>query len=156
MRRKDREVTDPDRIRKIIDACHCCRLGLADKGRAYIVPLSFGYTERGGNYTFYFHGARSGRKIDLMRKNPYVGFEMDTNYRLNEDERACEYSARFQSVIGSGKVTFIEEISEKADALNVIMKHNTGREDWDFPEKTVQATCVFRLDVDEMACKEHL
>lgn len=156
MRRKDREVMDPDKIREIISACHCCRLGLVDEGRAYIVPLSFGYTEEGGHYTFYFHGAKAGRKIELMRKDPCAGFEMDTNYRLNEDESACEYSARFQSVIGSGRITFIEEIPEKEAALNAIMRHNTGRGDWEFPEKTVKATCVFRLDVEEMACKEHL
>ena len=156
MRRKDREVTDLGKIREIISSCHCCRLGLADNGRAYIVPLNFGFTEEEGKYTFYFHGAKSGRKIDLLKENSYAGFEMDTNYRLNEDECACEYSARFQSVIGSGKVTFIEDTSEKIHALNVIMEHNTGKGDWEFSDKMVNATCVFRLDVEEMACKEHL
>lgn len=156
MRRKDREVTDPEKIREIIFHCHCCRLGLVDNGRAYIVPLNFGLTEEAGRYTFYFHGARSGRKIDLMKKDPRVGFEMDTNYKLNEDEAACEYSARFQSVIGSGRITFIEDIPEKRKALNVIMGHNTGKWNWEFPEKTVNATCVFRLDVEELSCKEHL
>lgn len=156
MRRKDREVTDPGKIREIISACHCCRLGLVDNGRAYIVPLNFGFTEEEGRYVFYFHGARSGRKIDVMKENPFVGFEMDTNYRLNEDESACEYSARFQSVIGSGRITFIEDILGKIKALNVLMEHNTGKGDWEFPEKMVNATCVFRLDVEELSCKEHL
>lgn len=156
MRRKDREVTDSEKIREIISRCHCCRLGLVDRGRAYIVPLNFGFTEEAGRYIFYFHGAGSGRKIDLMKKDPAVGFEMDTNYKLNEDETACGYSARFQSVIGSGKVTFIEDVSEKKNALNAIMGHNTGKWDWKFPEKALNATCVFRLEVEELTCKEHL
>lgn len=156
MRRKDKEVTDQGKIQEIISACHCCRLGMVDNGRVYIVPLNFGYTKEEGKYTFYFHGAKSGKKIDLMKGNPCVGFEMDTNYQLKEDECACEYSARFQSVIGSGKVTFIEDISEKIHALNVIMEHNTGKGDWEFSDKMVNATCVFRLDVEELACKEHL
>ena len=102
MRRTDREITDPEKIREIIDDCTCCRLGLCDEGKAYIVPLSFGYTEREGRYVFYFHSAREGRKLDLIRRTGWAGFEMDTNYKLNEGEAACGYSARFRSVIGGG------------------------------------------------------
>ena len=75
MRRNDRAVTDPARIREIIDSCTCCRLGLCDEGRAYIVPLDFGYAEQDGRYTFYFHGAAEGRKIDLIRKNGWAAFD---------------------------------------------------------------------------------
>ena len=41
MRRQDREVTDPGKIDRVIAACHCCRLGFCDQGKAYIVPLVF-------------------------------------------------------------------------------------------------------------------
>ena len=58
MRRTDKQVTDPARIRAIVDGCDCCRLGLCDAGVAYIVPMSFGYTEQDGQYTFFFHSAR--------------------------------------------------------------------------------------------------
>ena len=39
MRRKDREVTDSQKIREIILSCRCCRLGFYDNGQVYIVPL---------------------------------------------------------------------------------------------------------------------
>lgn len=42
MRRKDREITEPAKIREIIEASHCCRLGFFDGKEVYIVPLSFG------------------------------------------------------------------------------------------------------------------
>ncbi|RAZ95235.1 pyridoxamine 5'-phosphate oxidase family protein, partial [Klebsiella oxytoca] len=61
MRRTDREVTDPVKIREIITSCDCCRLGFCDGERAYVVPLDFGFEERDGRYTFYFHGAKEGR-----------------------------------------------------------------------------------------------
>lgn len=156
MRRKDREVTDPEKIREIISDCHCCRLGLADEGRVYIVPLNFGFTERDGKYTFYFHGAGEGRKIRLLKKNQYAGFEMDTDYRLEKGEKACDYSALFRSVMGSGKVTFMESVSEKICGLNAIMAHSTGKKDWIFSEKMLKNVCVFRLDVEELSGKEHL
>ena len=86
MRRKDREITDFKQIMEIIDRCDCCRVGFCDDGQVYIVPLNFGYAEENGKLTFYFHGAKEGRKIDLIGKAPKVGFEMDTDHKLNEGE----------------------------------------------------------------------
>ena len=75
MRRKDREVTDSQKIREIILSCRCCRLGFYDNGEVYIVPLDFGYYENNGRRVFYFHGAKEGRKYRLTEKSPTVGFE---------------------------------------------------------------------------------
>lgn len=156
MRRKDMEIKDEQKIREIISACHCCRLGFSDEGKVYIVPLSFGYCEENGRKLFYFHGAKEGRKIDLIAENHYAGFELDTNYKLNEGRNACSYSARYQSVTGGGTVTFVEEPEEKTKALRSIMCQNTKKEDWEFAEEMLQAVCIFKLEVEEMCCKEHL
>lgn len=155
MRRKDREITDRQKIDAIISACRCCRLAFCDQGKAYIVPLNFGYAEQAGNRVFYFHSAREGRKIDLIRQTGWAGFEMDTNYKLNESETACGYSARFQSVIGGGRVSIVETAEEKRAGLQAIMRHQTGRDRWEFEDKMMEAVCVFKLEVEELACKEH-
>ena len=126
MRRKDREITEPAKIREIIEASHCCRLGFFDGKEVYIVPLSFGYEEEEGRRFFYFHSAREGRKIDLISAAPSVGFELDTNYELVEGDLACNHSARFQSVIGTGRVSFVDAAEERKAALQSIMRHNTG------------------------------
>lgn len=68
MRRQDREVTDSARIREIISSCSVCRLGFCDGDEVYIVPLNFGYEEVDGKYVFYFHGAKAGRKAELIRR----------------------------------------------------------------------------------------
>lgn len=156
MRRKDREVTDAAKIKEIIADCYCCRLGLNDNGKVYIVPLSFGYTETDGAYVFYFHGAKEGRKLDIIKNNNYAGFELDTDYKLHEADQACSYSCRFKSIIGTGRVSIIEDIQEKKHALRLIMQHNSGKYDWDFPDNMLNAVCTFKLSVDELACKEHL
>ena len=156
MRRTDREITAPEKIDTIIAECHCCRLAFCDRGIPYIVPLSFGFARENGHRVFYFHSAREGRKIDLIRNGGAVGFELDTHYKLNEGAEACQYSARFQSVIGTGSVTFVEGLAAKKAALECIMAHTAGRSGWEFPDKAVEATCIFRLEVEELACKEHL
>ena len=155
MRRKDREVTDPIRIAGIISRCTCCRIGFHDGGEVYIVPLNFGYEMQDNTYTFYFHGAKEGRKIDLIHKSPNVGFEMDTNYALNEADIACGYSARFQSVIGNGIVSIVSELEEKKRGLSLFMEHNTGKREWSFDEQMVNAAAVFKLVVTKLSCKEH-
>ena len=156
MRKKDREITDINKIENIISRCHCCRLGFCDNGHAYIVPMNFGYVNDNGKYTFYFHSANEGRKIDLIKENPHAGFELDTNFELNEGDEACDYSARFQSVIGNGVISFVNGFEEKKTGLNLIMEHYTGKKEWTYDEKMINAVCIFKLEINELSCKEHL
>ena len=156
MRRKDRQVTDPAVIREIIAGCDCCRLGLRDGGRTYIVPLDFGFTEEDGRYTFYFHSAGEGRKMDLVRQNGWASFEMDTGHERVPDEIPCEYTARFRCVMGGGAVTLPETAEEKRRGLAAIMAHVSGGEGpWDFDPAMLERTAVLRLEVEELTCKVH-
>lgn len=155
MRRKDREVTDFLKIKETIDQCHCCRIGFCDNGQVYIVPLNFGYEYGKDSLVFYFHSAQEGRKIELIQSSPVVGFEMDTDYKLNEADIACGYSARFKSIIGTGRIHPVPDFSAKTHALCKIMEHLTGKSSWDFDPKMLRAVTVFRLEVLELSCKEH-
>ena len=155
MRRKDREITDPQKITDIIRRCTCCRVGFADGDGVYIAPLSFGYEEAEGRRVVYFHGAPEGRKFDLIQSSPAVGFELDTDYILHEAEVPCGFSCRFQSVIGTGVIRLLTDPEEKRRGLASIMGHLSGRTDWSFPDQAVRSTAVYRLDVTELSCKEH-
>lgn len=158
MRRKDREVTDPMKIEDVISRCSCCRIGFYDEGEVYIVPLSFGYEKRESGYIFYFHGAKAGRKVDLIHKNPKVGFEMDTDsrvYTTKGSDIACSYTTRFQSIIGNGIMSIVSESAEKRLGLSLLVEHNAGKQEWTFDEKMVDAVAVFKLEVTKMSCKIH-
>ncbi|MCD7917360.1 MAG: pyridoxamine 5'-phosphate oxidase family protein [Clostridiales bacterium] len=156
MRRNDREVTDPQRIDAIIQRCDCCRLAFATGDAPYIVPLNFGFAWEDGKRIFYFHSATEGRKLDLLRENPVVGFELDTNHRLNAGATGCQYSYRFQSVIGTGRAALVEDGEGKRQALSLLLAHYTGREDWTFPDAMLRQTAVWRMEVLTLSCKEHL
>ena len=156
MRRKDREVVDEKKICEIIDKCHCCRVDFYDNGEIYIVPLNFGYTKNDFGYIFYFHGAIAGRKYELLEKNPNVGFELDTSYKLKEGEMACNYSAYYQSIIGTGKASIIDNTDEKIKGLSLIMEKETGKKDWEFRPEMLEKVCVFKIDVDSLSCKENI
>lgn len=153
MRRSDREITDPKAIEAFIEKEQIIRIAFYEEGDIYIVPVNYGYTCEDGNYSFYFHGAKEGRKYELAKVAPKVGFEMDGNYTLLEEEIACKFSATFQSVIGTGTLCMVSSKEEKIKGLNAIMKQTTGRTEWDYEDAMLEAVAVFRLDVEKMSCK---
>ncbi len=152
MRRKDREVTDENLIAEFIAKEQILRIAFCDEGDIYIVPVNYGYIYD-GQYTFYFHGALAGRKYELALKKPSVGFEIDGKYSLLDGEVACDFSATFQSVIGTGTLSLIEDNHEKVIGLNSIMKQTTSKAEWNYSDDMLESVAVFRLDVDKLSCK---
>ena len=152
MRRTDREITDENRIEEFIAREQILRIAFYDEGDIYIVPVNYGYL-RDEKYSFYFHGAKAGRKYELAKNKPMVGFEIDGNYRLLEGEEACDFSATFQSVIGTGVLSLVEDVAEKVEGLNAIMNQTTAKGQWHYSDEMLEAVAVFRLDVEKLSCK---
>lgn len=153
MRRKEQEITDKAAIEEFIAGEQILRIAFDDDGDLYIVPVNYGYLCENGEFVFYFHGAKAGRKYELSKSSPTVGFEIDGKYKLLAGETACRYSAAFQSVIGTGTLQLVEEREEKRRGLNALMQQTARRSDWHFDEMALDAVAVFRLDVHKMSCK---
>ena len=153
MRRSDREITDKKIIESFIANEQILRVAFYDNGDIYIVPINYGYSYVNNKYSFYFHGAKAGRKFELSKFEPSVGFEIDGKYKLLESEIACDFSATFQSVIGTGTLYLVDDKEEKIRGLNAIMKQTTQKAEWNYDDKMIEAVAVFRLDVDKISCK---
>ena len=148
MRRKDREITDKSIINKIIQKSLVCHVGLVDGNRPYIIPMNFGYQ----NNTIYFHSALIGKKIDLIKQNNNVCFEFDVNVEIIEGKHACNWSIKYQSIIGYGKAVFISDITEKTKALNIIMMQYSNRT-FMFDEKQLNKTAIIKVEIESMTGK---
>lgn len=155
MRRKDREVTDYNKMIEILAACDCCRLGLIDENGAYIVPLNFGYEEVDGKVLLYFHSSAVGKKIDLIRTQETASFEMDRNHQLVEGAIACAYSYLYQSIMGKGTIQILDNYEEKVHALKVLMSHYSAKREWKFTKEQVDSIAVIKMEVTNWSCKEH-
>jgi len=153
MRRNDREITDKTLIEHFIAKEQIIRIAFYDNGDLYIVPLNYGYIYDNDKYVFYFHGAKAGRKYELSKSSPQVGFEIDGAYELLEADVACDYSAKFQSVIGTGRLSIVEDYEEKIKGLNVLMNHISGKTEWSYSKEMVDSVAVFRLEVEKLSCK---
>ena len=108
---------------KIMRKCDCCRLGLRDENGVYIVPMNFGIAEQDSDIKLYFHCAESGRKTDILRSDPNVVFEMDTGHSLAAGSTACSCTFLYQSIMGKGVASIIEDTEEKIFGLTCIMQH---------------------------------
>ena len=119
MRRSDREISDRVEIESILNDAQVCRIGLSDGFEPYIVPLCFGYIDG----TIYLHSAMSGKKIEILKKNPQCCFEVDQCQTITRTEQPCAIEMRYKSVIGFCRVYFISDRKEKKHGLNCIMHH---------------------------------
>lgn len=150
MRRKDKQITNIAEIEEILSKADVCRIAMCDGTIPYLVPVNFGYRDR----TLYIHSARVGRKIDILKKNDHVCFEVETDVEILGDTVACGWGTRYRSVIGSGRASLIEDSAGKKKALDVIMSKCSGAGDHSYDEKKVDAITVIRIDIAEMSGKK--
>lgn len=148
MRRINQEIEERHVIDSIIEQAQVCRLAMSDGDQPYVVPMCFGYD--GTN--LYFHSAGEGKKIEVLKKNPKVCFEIEGDCELETADKACNFGMKYQSVIGFGTASFVDDIGSKRKALDVIMKkYSSGS--FDYPEKAVEKVTVIKIDIDEITGK---
>jgi len=149
VRRSEKEIKSLKEIEEVIQKAAVCHLGLADGNEAYIVPLNFGYKDR----ALYFHSAGEGRKIDLIKKNGKVSFEMETDFEVISAETTCEWGAKFRSVMGTGKARILEAEAEKLDGLKIITGHY-GNKKFSVPKANLDRVTIIKIDIEEMTGKK--
>lgn len=150
--RRERLVTDRDKILEILDKAKVMHLGMVDGDEPYIVPMNYGYTFEDEKLTIWLHGALRGRKYDLIRKNSKVCFEMECDLVPFEGDVACRYGISYSSLMGRGIAHIIEDVSEKQKALSILMKTQTDKH-FEFNEKLASVVGIIRIDVIDYTAK---
>jgi len=141
----------------ILDKCEVMRIAFCDGERPYIVPMNFAWMEDDLlGLRLYFHCAQMGRKLDLMRKNPQVCFEVDCSFQLVPHSQACQWSAYHESVIGEGNMEIVLDPEERIQAMDALMHRYgyIGKPQYDV--SVFQKTMVLKLNVSQMTGKRNL
>jgi len=149
MRRKDKQINDISAMEDILSRATVCRLALCEDNRPYVVPLCFGYKDN----ALYFHCAEQGKKLDILRKNNNVCFEVDIDHETIKADQACEWGMKYKSVIGSGKAVFVEDAESKRKALDIIMQ-NYSEGAFEYSEEAVKKTVVIKVEIESMTGKQ--
>lgn len=153
MRRKEREIKDINELVKILSKTCVGTLSLGGGEYPYAVSLNFGFSENDGDFKVYFHCASEGKKIELIKKNPKVCFEVHTMEKITgEGDEPCVYSCAYESVIGFGCARELTIYDEKKEALIKIMENCTGRE-FDFNKNQTNGVTVYEIAFSEVTGK---
>lgn len=155
MRRADRQQ-DREFSLALIDRCpHGVVAISTGEETPYCLPLSLVRIED----RLYFHCAREGRKLDLLRANPRVCVTF-----VGGDEPAfvapAMYTTYFQSVIVTGTASEVTGETEKCDALRALCQKLTpehmGEGMEQALEKSLSVTSVWRIEMDQITGKAKL
>lgn len=124
------------------------RLGYTDGHRIFIIPISYLFY----NHTYIIAHSREGQKIDILRKNPDVCFEVDRIQNLEN----------WKSVVVWGKYEEVTDQRERYYALDLlirkIMKHkltekNNLVEEYEKVESMIlpdrEKTIVYRIHIEK-------
>lgn len=156
MRRKDREVVGLENILDILKRCDFLHLGLCNDNKPYIVPMNFGFENNDGKIFIYLHGAKEGKKHDMILKNSNICFDAVCSYKTLESDEACKWSAQYQSVIGEGIISIVENDDEKIKGMDCIMKHYGFKGKPAYQAQALAAVRILKIEVASITGKQHL
>ncbi len=151
VRRKDKEITDPDEMKHILRSTKYVTIAFAMNNEPYLVTLSHGYDE--DRNCIYFHCAREGKKIDYIRANNRVWGQafIDQCYKHGECNQL------YRSVHFRGKIVFVEDTDEKVLAMQCMMRQLEKDADSMIaklkPER-LQNTLIGRITIEYMTGKK--
>ena len=144
---------DKERIEEVISKSEICFVGMVDtENTPYVIPMNFGYQDG----VIYLHSGPEGRAINILNRNNQVciTFSIDHELVFQHPKVACSYRMKAKSVICYGKVNFIEELDDKRNALDIIMRHYSGRE-FQYSEPAVKNVKIWEVPIDRVSAKEY-
>jgi nitroimidazol reductase NimA-like FMN-containing flavoprotein (pyridoxamine 5'-phosphate oxidase superfamily) len=149
MRRHEKEIFLRSDIDAVIHGCQICHLAMAMDNRPYVVPISFGYD---GTHLF-FHSALEGLKIEYLKANPQVCFQMERGVKLvTAASGPCHWTFHFESVVGHGTAAEMRDAADKRYGLDQIVVHYRGA-GGDYSEAALSALSVWRITIDALTGK---
>jgi len=118
------EIKSPQKIAQFLNEEHVGRIASLDKdGFPQIIPMNFAFV----NGAVYMHSHTRGEKLDNIRANQKVGFEVDREVEFlpsyfSSPTDASQADTFYISVVIKGDAAIIEDRTEKTMALNALME----------------------------------
>ena len=151
LRRKDREITDSVTLKGVLKASKYVTIALCKDNEPYLVSLSHGYDET--QNCVYFHCAPEGKKLVYLKANNSIWGQALLDYGVTDE---CDYA--YTSVQFRGKVSLIEDFSEKHHAIEIMIRQLSERPEEKLAtiklEKLAKTT-MGRIDINCITGKRH-
>ncbi len=122
---------------------------VCDDGLPYGVPLNY-VTD--GAYTLYFHGAKTGQKIDNIRHNNRVCLTVVPTASVDAPHQTMQY----ESVMVFGTAAVVTGETEKRRALAKLMERFSPmsiKETTAYIDRFIDETAVIRMEIEYISGK---
>ncbi|MGR3317020.1 MAG: pyridoxamine 5'-phosphate oxidase family protein [Candidatus Anammoxibacter sp.] len=150
MRRKDKCISDRDEIEEILSSAKVGRLGTSFNDKPYITPLNFVHT----NGKILLHSSNSGHKLDNIKANSNVCFEVEDVGSPVIKEPICASTVIYRSVIIFGTIRILPDKSAKINALKELVEKYTGKPFLEsFTDSILGRVTVLEITIEEMTAK---
>jgi len=144
-------IIEKEELESVITQSDICFVGITEAdGSPYVIPMNFGYSDN----EIILHSGPHGKHLDLLALNNRVCVTFCTDGKLvyQHPDVACSYSMLAKSVLCKGSVTFIENMDEKEEAMNITMKNYTDRP-FKYSKPALENVKVWRVKIYEMTGK---
>ena len=149
MRRQDREIKDPSVILDIIISLPIGHLAMNDAGKPYGVTMNYlSKLDVDRNSVLFFHGAKEGRKAEILTRDPHVYFfaERDDGPKVIVRPNGTKSVTNlYVSVAGEGVMEQVEDASEKRRVLLAMANVFSDEPFESLPDAVVEMTAVWKL-----------
>ena len=152
MRRKNQEIIDRNVIEDILQKSLICRIGMISDGVPYIVPLNYGYD----NNIIYIHSASEGKKMDILKANNKVCFEIEDTTEIIRKDLSCDWATKYRSLIGYGTIDIITDSEQKKRGLDIIMTQHGKTMNNVYKEEQVENLVILKLTIERVTGKQSL
>lgn len=125
---------------------------LNSDGSPYVTPIHYIYDCE----CVYFHGLPKGQKLDNLKADPRVSmtvYEME-GLLLDPSGKPCDTNTKYQSIILSGVASLVEEMPQKKEILQKIVKKYTPHlSQAVLPDNMVKGTAVVQIKIQTITGK---
>lgn len=159
MRRQDREIKDYSVILDIINSLPIGHLAMNDAGKPYGVTMNYlSELDADRNAVLYFHGAKEGRKAEILARDPHVYFfaERDDGPKVIVRPNGTKSVTNlYVSVAGEGVMELVEDAAEKRRVLLAMANAFSDEPIESIPDAVVERTAVWKLVLNGVTGKSN-
>ena len=150
MRRAHQQMTDVQVEEILKNADYGTLSVIGDGGYPYCVPLNFVYY----NGKIYFHCAKAGHKVDAIKENSKVCFNIVSEQKVIEEK----YTTYYKSVTAFGNARIVDNEKLKIEAVTALAKKYVSFGDEEIKKEidaALKALCIIEFDIEHVTGKEY-
>ncbi|RLF93498.1 pyridoxamine 5'-phosphate oxidase family protein [Thermococci archaeon] len=137
--------------KKILEDADIGRISMCKNGDPYVVPICFVYFDG----SIYFHSKKTGKKIDYIKSNPKVCFQID-DHEISLSKDPCKSTMKYRSAIIYGKAEVLKDEKDKINVLKKMIEKYDKNSTTSGQIKDVSGVEVFKIKIEDITWKSNI